>query len=266
MEVKMCKFLLMVLLMVTFITQAEEIRGDKNHDGALSGEEQFLRDDSPTPTPEPEAKKTVLKKTVPRTFPAVGVTEINTGYQNGWVARADGLQVDPQRLKYLQADILHATSDGYKQRTAESNAIVQQRSERETIARTIELAQKDHIDLESMLWRLKIEGYKHIMPPMKVLEDAGTVLNDLQRAKEFTALMQNRQRAFYGTSSYGQVSTQNLPYYSQTLPVYYGYVPQGQVPIQNPQSVTMPTIRDGSLEYNYNCNLPTIREGRMECH
>ncbi len=261
----MCKFLLMVLLLVSFITQAEEIRGDKNHDGALSGEEQFLRDDSPTPTHEPEAKKTVLKKTVPRKFPTVRITEINTGYQNGWVARADGLQVDPQRLKYLQADILHATSDGYKQRTAESNAIVQQRSDRETIARTIELAQRENVNLETLLWRLKIEGYKHIMPPMKVLEDAGSVLNNLQRAKEYAALMQNRQRAFYGTSPSGQVTTQYLPYSSQTLPVYSGYVPQGQVPIQNPQSVTIPTIRDGMLEYHNNCNLPTIREGRLEC-
>ena len=262
----MCKFLLMVLLLVTFITQAEEIRGDKNHDGALSGEEQFLRDDSPTPTHEPEAKKTVLKKTVPRKFQAVRVTEINTGYQNGWVARADGLQVDPERLKYLQADILHASSDGYKQRTAESNAIVQERSERETIARTIELAQRENINLELLLWRLKIEGYKHIMSPKAVIEDAGSVLNNLQRAKEYAALMQNRQRGFYGTSPSGQLPAQNMPYYPQPTSMNYGYVPQGQAAIQNQQSAPIPTIRDGNLEYNYNCNLPTIREGRMECH
>jgi hypothetical protein len=103
---------------------------------------------------------------------------------------------------------------------------------------------------------------------MTVIEDAGNVLNNLQRAKEYAALMQNRQRAFYGTSPYGQVPAQNgqMPYYPQPASIYYGYVPQGQLPIQNPQSTPMPTIKDGNLEYNYSCNLPTIREGRMECH
>ena len=104
------------------------------------------------------------------------------------------------------------------------------------------------------------------MSPKAVIEDAGSVLNNLQRAKEYAALMQNRQRGFYGISPSGQLPAQNMPYYPQPTSMNYGYVPQGQAAIQNQQSAPIPTIRDGNLEYNYNCNLPTIREGRMECH
>ena len=276
--------------MLSFCIQAEDenIRGDKNHDGVLSGEEQFLRDNIPPP-PEPEVKKTAPKKTIPRTMPAVGVTEIDTGYGvKGWVARADGLQPDSERLKYLQADIVHASTDDYKQRTEVSNAIVQQRFARNRIMQIVESAQRNNINMETLLWQLKMEGYKHIMPPMTVLEDANHVQNELQATRNYNAQLQSQQSRNYGTIPYplapqygqpypyqqstpapyyGQAPIQGTQpyYYPQSAPMYYGYAPQQQSIIPNPQA-PLPTVRNGQLEYSYGtCNLPTVRNGQLEC-
>lgn len=274
-EKRMCKFLLMALLMVSFTMQAEEeIRGDKNHDGVLSGEEQFLRDNKPPP-PEPEVKKTAPKKTVPRTMPTVGVTEIDTGYGvKGWVARSDGLQADPERLKYLQADIVHASTDDYKQRTDVSNAIVETRSQRNTITRIIEQAQRDNVDVETLLWRLKIEGYKHIMQPMMALENADKTLTELQATRNYNASLQSQQNS-YATTPNSPAPVQNGQpyYYPQAAPYYNNYTPQayynntpqqGQSIVQN--SASLPTVRNGRIEYRTNCALPTVRNGRLECY
>lgn len=255
----MNKFFLMLLLMLSFSTQAEDIRGDNNHDGVLSGEEQFLRDNQ-VPPPEPK-----IKKTAPRTMPSIGVVEIDTGYGvKGWIARADGKTVDDERLKYLQADILHASSDGYKQRTAESNAIVEARSQRNTITRIIEQAQRENINLETLLWRLKIEGYKHIMSPITTLENVDTELNRLQKAKEFDALMR-RPRELYKPTPYAPAPVQSGQpyYYPQSIP--YHYAPQQESSIIPNQQAPIPTVRNGQLEYYGHCNLPTVRNGRLEC-
>jgi hypothetical protein len=230
----MNKVLWLMLLLFNWTVYAQQIQGDTNHDGNLSGEEQYWRDNPPlkqaTTTP-PRSQKHVSKEG--------GVeTVIETGYGQGFIKFADGRMLSAARLERLQNDIQHEASADFKQRTAESNTIVQARAERETLARIIDNAEKDHASKEALLWNLRIAGYKHIQAPLAVLNDAKETWTEIEKRKLEKEKLEDQRMLSRSvmTNSYYQWQTGQVPSYELLNQQLYGYQP-------------LPTIRNGRLEY-----------------
>ena len=165
----MNKLMLAMLLILSCAAHAEKIEGDTNHDGVLSGEEQYFRNHPTQPPPPPPPPPT---KHVDRTD-SIKIPFGSEDAPKGWMGLAKGQPMPPDVIQRLQ-DEVNFVHDPVKRAEIETKTLMKKEMEERKAIMDARRAK------EEILWTIRLDGLS-AMPKADAGQKAEDMLMEMMR-------------------------------------------------------------------------------------